>query len=90
MKRSLLVRQIFATCRLRHAHLRKDTSPPRFIILKATESWAEPGNEATIRAQVAVWQDPSLRQLLKVAKKDKKAAIRSKSGYFIPQYHIVN
>ena len=35
VKRSLLVRQIFATCRLRHAHVRKDT---RLSPLYRTES----------------------------------------------------
>ena len=42
------VRQIFASCRLRHAHVRKDTRLSlRFSVLQATESWAGPGNEAT-------------------------------------------
>ena len=32
-----------------HAHMKKDTKFPRFCVLQAMKSWAEPGNETILR-----------------------------------------
>ena len=41
----LLVVQIF---RFRHTHAREDSRLSRFSTLQATESWVEPGKEASV------------------------------------------
>ena len=45
--------QNFTIFRLRHAHVRKDTRLSNgFSVLQATESWAGPGNEASVKPKV--------------------------------------